>query len=129
MTDWHDVVGHVAGKHLLAECTPAWCGWQAPDPGIPLPPALDAESIRADERRKIAAMLRRAGAGRREYTSRLDEPRGTIGVVLAAEAASYDTAAGLAEDPAAIIRVIPSWQWTPEENARVSSRADGEKEA
>jgi len=41
------------------------------------------------------------------------------------DAAVYESAAGLAEDPARILDLIPSWLWTPEEQASVMA---GEQE-
>jgi hypothetical protein len=63
--------------------------------------AADAEQ---ETRAKIAADLRRAADGRREYGE-------------TSEADAFESAAAVAEDPARLLGLIPSWRWTAEEQA------------
>jgi hypothetical protein len=64
--------------------------------------AFYMEGVKA-EREQIAVSLRRAAEGRRAYE------RG--------DADAFESAAEVAENPLRIMGLIPSWMWTPEEQA------------
>lgn len=103
--------GNMAGKARVAEIKRAMSGG----------PAADAErAIRAE----VAADLRRAAAGRREYARTASKDADERDrVELAADA--YESAAGIAEDPMRLLGLIPSWRWTAEETASVVPGTSG----
>jgi len=75
-----------------------------------------APVLERDIRDLIAASLRRAAEGRREYAASAaghDE----IAEPLEMSARYYESAARIIEDPRHIMAVIPSWRWTEEESA------------
>jgi hypothetical protein len=82
-----------------------------------------APLIVAAERERIAAMLRRAADGRREYASSpgADDHSKAI---LQQSAEDYESAIRLIEDPRTILMLIPSWRWTDEESRSVCGEAD-----
>lgn len=77
-----------------------------------------AEAERDQLRAEVAASLRRVAAGRREYaaTGCKDADHGDR-ELLAAEA--HEVSAEIAENPARLLDLIPSWRWTAEEAASV----------
>lgn len=78
---------------------------------------------------EVAANLRRAAAGRREYAEGLPErkagataPDASLAEMretLLTEAACYESAALIMEDPRRVMDVIPSWRWTDDEAASI----------
>lgn len=85
-------------------------------------------------RAEIAANLRRAAAGRREYAEGLPErkagataPDASLAEMretLLSEATSYETAALIVEDPSHLMGAVPSWRWTDEETASIYPRGE-----
>lgn len=83
------------------------------------------EMIHAD----IAELFRRAAAGRREYAKRMPVRKAGMSVpdahlaeareMLLIEAACYESAALIVEDPRRVMDVIPSWRWTDDEAASI----------
>jgi hypothetical protein len=80
--------------------------------------ALEAVApvIAAAERERIAAWLRRAAAGRREYASRGPDDH-EVKPMLELAASCCESAAQLITDPAHMLDVIPAWRWTEAEIA------------
>lgn len=80
--------------------------------------------IEQDIRTRIAASLRRAAEGRREYAAGLGEDgtEGKTKATLLAAADAHDSSAHIAVDPRGIMSVIPSWRWTDEEHASLKER-------
>jgi hypothetical protein len=81
-------------------------------------------------RARIAASLRRAAEGRREYAAMFsgvvaDEHRADFDAASIRAASCYESAAAIIEDPANLLDVIPSWRWTDEETRSVL-REDGD---
>lgn len=89
-------------------------------------------------RKQIVESLRRAAAGRREYAERVPEhkagetsPNPSLSAMqetLLAEAACYESAALIAQDPHHVMAAVPSWRWTDEEVASLyppKEAADG----
>jgi hypothetical protein len=75
-----------------------------------------APVIAAAERERIAAWLRRAAAGRREYASRGPDDH-EVKPMLELAASCCESAAQLITDPAHMLDVIPAWRWTEAEIA------------
>lgn len=80
--------------------------------------------VRADAeqeiRARIAADLRRAADGRREYAqgyADVGKDDGYDRLTIAADV--FESAAAVAEDPARLRGLIPSWRWSAEEHAAV----------
>lgn len=73
------------------------------------------------EQDRIAADLRRAAEGRREYAERDadDAP------FLLMEAGAYHTAAAITMDRSHLLDVLPSWRWTGEERETPGKGAAG----
>jgi hypothetical protein len=81
-----------------------------------------ATSAEREIRARVAADLRRAAAGRREYArtaSKDADERDRVEVA----ADAYESAAGIAEDPMQLLGLIPSWSWTAEEHAAVTAES------
>ncbi|MER6942512.1 hypothetical protein ABT294_00690 [Nonomuraea sp. NPDC000554] len=78
-----------------------------------------APILAAQVRREVAAELQRAAQGRREYDK--GEPSTPMHEALVTEAATFETAARLVEDPMVMLGLIPLWMWTAEEEARLDS--------
>jgi hypothetical protein len=70
-------------------------------------------------RDRIAADLRRAASGQREYAAADGQDEDASPLDL--RATCYESAAGIAADPRNLLDVIPSWRWTAEESASVRS--------
>lgn len=91
------------------------------------PAVMTEDEIRADERAKCAALLKRAAAGKREYADGAPAPqdgdRAIFGLSLSDAhkfiALTYEAAAALIEDPDSILLLIPAWQWTDAEHRAV----------
>lgn len=102
-----DLADVIIGEHLFAdvEVTEA-------------EPAPTEREIRA----RIAADLRRAAEGRREYAGAYAE-KGRDAVArdqLLCAADAFESAALVVEDPLRLRGLIPSWRWTAEEHAAVT---------
>jgi hypothetical protein len=99
-----DLADVIIGEHLFA------------DVGVTEASAPDAErEIRA----KVAAGLRRAADGRREYARTASKDADEQDRMEDA-ARAYESAAGIAEDPLGVLDLIPVHWWTPEEHASVT---------
>lgn len=72
----------------------------------------------------IAASLRRAADGRREYAQSATEDS-EIHERLTRSATYYESTAQIIEDPRTILGVIPSWRWTDEETASLYPERGG----
>lgn len=74
--------------------------------------------LERDIRDRIAASLRRAAEGRREYAAPFYgdiEDHVAIRAQLEQAARAYESSAAIIEDPKNILGVIPSWRWTEDE--------------
>lgn len=86
-------------------------------------------------RKQIVERLRRAAAGRREYAHGTPERKAgddapnpalaRMRETLLTEAACFETAAQVVEDPRHLVGLVPSWRWTDEEAASLKEAADG----
>lgn len=76
-----------------------------------------APGIVAQVRRDVAAELRRAAQGRREYDK--GDPPTRMHEALVIEAGAFESGARLVEDPMVMLGLIPSWMWTAQEEARL----------
>jgi hypothetical protein len=91
--------------------------------------ARAVEKREQEIRDQTVANLRRAAAGRREYAEGLPERKAGATVpdaslaemreTLLSEAACYETAALIVEDPSHLMGAVPSWRWTDEEAASI----------
>lgn len=75
--------------------------------------------IERDIRSRIAASLRRAAAGRREYAEGCDSDNPHLAEAhlrLRIAADCHESSAAIIEDPRHLLSVIPSWRWTPGEH-------------
>lgn len=79
-------------------------------------------------RARVAADLRRAADGRREYGERhADAGKGVDPHDrLMIDADAFESAAAVAEDPARLLGLIPSWRWADGETASVLPQATTE---
>lgn len=76
------------------------------------------DAIERDVRARIAASLRRAAKGRREYMAEDDGASAAIDEMnrqLLALADCHDSCAAIIEDERNILSAVPSWRWTEEE--------------
>jgi hypothetical protein len=81
--------------------------------------AAAAPLIAAQERARIAALLRQGRDGRLEYATLAPEPSRLL---LESEAATLDAAAQVVEgDLGPLLSWLPSWRWTSEMAARVEA--------
>jgi len=86
----------------------------------------------ATQRAELAALLRTCAAGRTEYAGgySLQETNHALRAQRAAlesEACALEAAAKVVEgDVHAVMGLLPSWRWTEEMRARLSSPASGE---
>jgi hypothetical protein len=86
-----------------------------------------ADSVLAEARSQIAASLKRAAAGRREYAEGVPERKAgatasdaslaEMRETLLSEAACYESVAQIVEDPRYVMGAVPSWRWTDDEVA------------
>ena len=74
-------------------------------------------ALERDIRARIAASLRRAAEGRREYAATFPESEAQRQLLMHAQ--GDESSAAIIENPARLLGVIPSWRWTEEEVASV----------
>jgi hypothetical protein len=79
-------------------------------------------ALERDIRARIAASLRRAADGRREYASGFPESEAQRQLLMHAQ--GDESSAAIIENPAHLLGVIPSWRWTEWEAASVREDKD-----
>jgi hypothetical protein len=78
-------------------------------------------------RAQIAASLRRAAEGRREYASGLGPGAEDTRDRLLLAAACHESSAGIIEDPRNLTDAVPAWMWPEGETASPHDREDQDR--